>query len=130
MNDETKALSQYIAYNEMETNTMVNVTIAIPRIDGYEEVTTFEYESLRFDDGADKIDEDFIALVADDARGEPVVEVLSFVFDDEVGGSVVSAGRDDVTREIERSLSNYAFDDMQSRLDGDEPFVGSFSGDE
>ena len=119
MSAESKALSQYIAYNEMETNTMVNVTIVIPRIDGYEEVTTFEYESLRFDEGADEIDEDFIALVADDARGEPVVEVLSFVFDDEVGGSVVSAGRDGVTREIERSLSNYVFDDMQSRLDGD-----------
>lgn len=112
-------------YNKIEIDTMVQVTVAIPRIDGYEEVTTFEYESLRFDDGSEEIEEDFTALVADGAGGEPIVEVLSLVFDEEHGGTM-SGGNDDVTLAIERKLSEYAFDEMESRLDGDEPFVGSF----
>jgi len=122
---KSQALSMDSTYNEMETDTMVQVTIAIPRIDGYEEVTTFEYESLRFDDGSEEIDEDFTALVADGAGGEPVVEVLALVFDEEYYGTM-GGGNDDVTREIKLKLTEYLYDEMKARLGGEEPVIGSF----
>jgi len=65
----------------MQTNTMIQVTIAIPTTDGHSEVTTFEYDEDEFSDPS--IDDDFLVLIAGDTKGKgrAYVDILGYVFD-------------------------------------------------
>jgi len=105
---------------------MVQVTVAVPRTDGYEEFTTFEYESLKFDPHSDEITEDFTILVEDGAGGRPVVNILALVFDDDYGGAMPPENGD-LHNVLENDLSKYVFDEMRDRLDDDDVVGGSIS---